>query len=74
VGLDTVGETNGYLTFLFVCFKKMYLFSFCAYWYFAYMTVCVPCVLGAHGGQRWVLDPLEMKLQMMMGFLVSAGN
>lgn len=30
------------------------------------MSVCVPCVYNAHGGLKRVLDPLEVRLQMVI--------
>jgi hypothetical protein len=28
--------------------------------------LCITCMPGAHGGQKWVLDPLELELQMVV--------
>ena len=41
---------------------------------FACMSVRTMYVPSAHEGQRWALDPLELKLQAVVSCHVGAGN
>jgi hypothetical protein len=48
--------------FLRICplFKKIFIFNF------LYVSVCLyVCMLGAWGGQKWVSDALELKLELV---------
>lgn len=38
------------------------------------MCICIPHAYIAHGGQKRVLGPLELKLELIVSYLVGAGN
>lgn len=39
-----------------------------------HVYMCIMCMLGAHGSQRRVLDPLELKLQTMWVLGIELGE
>ena len=39
-----------------------------------HISICTMCVPGAYGSQKRALDLLELKLQMVVNYHVSAGN
>lgn len=71
--LWVAGLITGISQFCAIQLFKNYLFSL--YEYFAYTYVL--CTTGMHcalEGQEMVPDPLELKLQMVVGHSVRAGN
>jgi hypothetical protein len=55
--------------------KKICLFLFYVYECLTCMFVCIPCVrLVSGGGQREVLDLVELELQMVVSCQVGAGK
>jgi len=50
--------------------KWNWLFNF----HFIYMSILPKCVPGAHTGQWWALDPLELELLMVVSHCVGDGN
>lgn len=56
-------------TFFGSFFFKDYIFSM-----LVCMFICASHACSVHGGQKRVLDPLEMELKVVMNCHVSAGN
>ena len=55
--------------------KTKQLLNYSYEWVFClYACLCPMCMSGAHGSQKWMLDPLELEVQMVMSLYVGAGN
>lgn len=53
-------------------FKKISIIL-CVWVFCLYACLCTMCMLGAHRGQKRILDPLELELQTVLSSHVDTG-
>lgn len=62
------------MAFLATFFGSFFFFEDYIFSMLACMFICASHACSVHGGQKKVLDPLEMELKVVVNCHVSAGN
>lgn len=58
----------------FMLLNAISVFILCVWAFHLHVCLNKTCVLGAQGGQKTVLDPIEPELQMVVSLCVGATN